>query len=79
MRLRAAQAVRHFAAVRRHAREIDHHRIGQAGANLAHREDAVAEIKGGIKTKSLELLLPLEAFVFIPVDQSDCFHPIPDP
>ena len=75
----AAKPVCDFAAMRRHARKIDHHRIRQTRADLAHRKHAVAEVKCGIKTKGLELLLPLEAFVFVPVDQSDCFHLIPDP
>ena len=40
----------------------------------ASRRDAVAEIEDGIKAKSLELLLPLEALVFVPVNQSNRLH-----
>ena len=66
--------MRDLAAVRRHSREIDDHRIRVARANLPDREQAVAEIKGGLKAKGLELLAPLEALVFVPMNQPDRLH-----
>ena len=65
--------MRNFATVRRNTGKIDHNRIGRVRLDRARDEQPVAKIEGGLKAKSLELLLPLEALVFVPMNQPDRF------
>src|SRR5687767_13680654 len=69
--------MRDFTAARREPRQIDHNSVGHARFDLTADEQAVAGIKIDRKAKSLELRLPLEALVFIPVHKPYLLHADP--